>query len=146
MIIEFNTGKTDIVLVKVAEDAKNFELSHWNYQKQDYTDAYTLIYDSNKFEGKKGDRPHAHLPSGDWQIVGNPFELSDFEWSKILPHFRSGRQIELLEELKVYRVNPFKHPIYLGTTGADSYNEMIHKYDQSEERTGPYILLTAVKA
>lgn len=136
-------------------------------KNKSHTDAYTLLYDSDKFEGKKGDRPHVHLPSGDWQIVGNPFDLSEEQAIDLfgkehyneevgcyLPvfgywgfkYYKTAKEALklMLDYLKVYRVNPYKggkpsllnHDLW--------YSEQ--EWQEAEERTGNYILLTAVKA
>lgn len=170
MVIQYHTGKTDIVLVKVPEKTHSHKLTfrkgitrgkpygYWHIDYQfDESESYThggfvLFY--KDLGGKKN-----YPKEGCLALVGNPFELIEEKKRDIVPQMKdTGYPFEfqdvndtfddMLNHLKVYRVNPFNPPIErLQYGGGYSMRESeVTEYNEAEERTGPYILLTAVKA
>lgn len=75
-----------ILMVPLPSDASDLELSHFNYQKYDYTDDWTLIFKSNEdnITYINGDRPHRHLPQGNWQLVGLSDEITEEQASTVI--------------------------------------------------------------
>lgn len=154
MIIQYNTGKTDIVLVKFPEDKSQFyiEMGH--------------IFTGSSSNTSWDLHGRIELPPGNWQIVGNPFELSEIESRELVPalpvinrwinfetnHYCMITAVQsmkgLLNHLNVYQVNPYKDQLIDLTKeiGSEEYHWFREKWLAAEERTGNWQLLTAVKA
>lgn len=119
MIIQYSTGKAELCFVKVPEEATDFETgSHQQY--------FQLFF-SAPFNGMENARHLRPLPPGNWQIVGNPFELSeqesrcivqeidhpydyqyiDYEYPGKLYLTAKRSMQSLLGHLKIYQTNPF---------------------------------------
>lgn len=62
-VYQTSTSKANVCFVVVPRDARRFELSLWNYQKQEWGDTLTLIFESKEHEQKFGiaDRHHVLL-------------------------------------------------------------------------------------
>lgn len=163
-IKQFSTGKTDILAVMVPEGAHGFELTKWNYQKQDYLGRFTLLYDSLKMETnlKKGDRPHVQLPEGNWQIVGLSTEVTEGQWrelmlrtksflSGVFPVFHySGFEtakesgLSLIEANECFSVNPLDgvpRYVYGQNNSANTVWYTEKDYQQAQENTGTWLIL-----
>lgn len=78
MQVEHKTEKGIVLFVKVPDDAKLFELSHFNYQKYEYVDDLTLLFVSSSESQKynQRDRPHRLLPPGKWELIGIAVEVT----------------------------------------------------------------------
>lgn len=155
MIIKHNTGKAELCFVKVPEDAHNFKISK----------GY-LWFDNSQFTGCcKGALPE-FFGKGNWQIVGNPFELSEEQCKELFNHkdgygltyelpkpfhrhayfTAKAAMAEYLNRIEIYQTNPFFNPEVTMMQG-DGYvyygasDEEFAEYAQAEERVGNWILL-----
>lgn len=113
----------DLYAIPVPLDACNYEFSYFNYQKQDYTNELTIIFDTEmwKHKYKINDRPHRLLRvGGNWQILGEVTKDS-IPYGVLKLAFKDGEfghGIKILEERiysllavnGVHFVNPMPKP------------------------------------
>lgn len=161
MTIEYHTGKTDIILVKMPEGLDRVSISHnamWE----------NLSYRLPGAKAMPFGWTHVKLPTGRWKIAGNPFDLSRIQCSELVKYqglpwnaykdytndknwFNSPIDSfkSMLNHLKVYQVNPYGmgNPIMvIGHKGSEKICETIlnryqEEYQEAEERTGNWLLL-----
>lgn len=152
MQIRFNTGVCTLLMVKVPEDAHNFDIDgtdfYFNCQFGDvrFGNPRRLIMLCKKYQfiGLSHELTEEQCagfvdPACDkWEKYWRYKDYEDFNYY----HETAKESFEsLLRHIKVYNINPHKHPINMGTMDADSYNEMIHLYDHYQERTGIWAVL-----
>lgn len=161
MIIQHNTGKTELCFVKVPGDAVKPIL----YKVIDY---YMQYHQPSGEKGSFWKQTNVPLPSGNWQIVGNPFELSEEQCFELIKshietdyhdygppdtynvfedHGEANNAQEafadLLDSLQIYQTNPYQKP------PDDSFYTDKHvsdraEWEQLELRTRSFILLKKI--
>jgi len=97
MIKQIKTEKFEGLAVMVPEDANDFELSFWNYQRQMYLDTKSvLIFESRSDRRKqiRQDRPHVILPENDYLVLGKATELTEERCAEIVPSIIPGKLMQ----------------------------------------------------
>lgn len=156
--VNHETEKGEILFVKVPDDSRDFELSKWNYQKQDYVDDLTLIFESKEqYNLKKGDRPHIQLNVKGFKLIGLTSEITEEQvkmiltksggpWSAYRDYTADNNWFasalwsfrSLMQHLQVYEVNPLDKPKEDKTVGMVS---LIDFWNYVESRTGKWLVL-----
>jgi len=137
MTQEIKTDKFEGLLVKVPEG--QVEIFEYGFS------SYHLCITENK---------DIQLPVGQWKLIGNPFELSDWQWKGIVPtqftggaynysnypHLSAG--LSLLRSLQVYKENPFKN----GEPSTINHEVWYSKqeWQEAEKRTGNWVLIQKI--
>jgi len=159
MTQEFKTTKGSFLIVKVPEDTCNYVVR----QNAELSD---LWYDDNNNISKWID-----LPIARWQIVGDPFGLTEERYKELamrsdrhpdlelyIDHMadstryvyllKSAKEgfISLLNSLKIYQTNPIRKPEpQFDERGNGGYCQTwINDYEEAQERTGSFILLKKI--
>lgn len=134
MIQEIKTDKFEGLLVKVPDGSYGFRISYGSY---------VVLSWKHKTQGSGAYRITDNT-SEKWHIIGNPFELTD-ELLAILPETYTGRRysqwMDILKSLLVYKENPYQYPIIHDFSSEKKYKEQHLKWQQTEERTGNWVLL-----
>ena len=146
MQIEINTGKATILLVKVPEDTIPCHTYENTLSLRD-TKTRTLC-------------DVVGLPSKDWTLIGNAFELTEEQcrelagqskgWFERYKNYVTGvidqwsaKQsfASLLQANKVYKENPEIHPADVDTVEIDHYLRLEKEWKEAQKRTGNWIVL-----
>lgn len=163
MIIQANTGKAELCFVKVPKDSNEAEIVTNQAvipygQSLVVPDGYYKCFPNHMF---------IDLPSGNWQILGNPYQLSEEQCNDIVDIVWNGHNEHvfkdyvndnwepnarssfggLLHALNIYRTNPFgtKRDLYkIPAAGSPSWLKSVKDWQDAEERKGSWILLKKV--
>lgn len=146
MIIQHNTGKAELCFVKLPESKSGIEVT---------------IHGNERFLNVWGVED-IKLPSGNWQIVGNPFEITIEVIRDIVPEMRDSEYPfevqditdtwkDLLDKWRIYHTNPYNEDRmsieFHYNDGKASKKDLdgIHdKWEDAQERTGSFILLKKI--
>lgn len=158
MIITHNTGKSELCFVKVPTDSNEAEIVTNQAvipygQSLVVPDGYYKCFPNHKY---------IDLPEGNWQIVGNPFELSEEQCQDIVDVVWNGHNEKvfkdylnddwcpsakssfgsLLFNLNVHHTNPYKD----GDPSIVNHDVWYSRaqWKEAEERTGLFILLKEI--
>lgn len=155
MIIEYNTGKCDIALIKVLQGLDHFEIKNGKLETYERDAEIFNHYDS------------IELPEGNWSLLGNAFELTEEQAETILDHasdkwdkYYGWKDYEdlyhyhetykeslysLLRHLKVYKENPYgkEEPTDMPDLGAftQARRQKWRLWKEAEKTTGSWIIL-----
>lgn len=180
MTQEFKTEKGEFLIVKLPDNlvskyvymgylickVHNIENGVTEEQMEDYNKLQKYL--KNHDPDKDYKETYIKLPPFDWEIIGDPFDLTKDQWSLIVDHeelFINGNSegirymdYSLSEKYKDDVCEWFHHPMYSGISLLKSLNiyrtnplgkrEQTHKrhivtgsWDVAEVRTGKFILL-----
>ena len=158
MTVEAKIGEHELVFVKVSPDARDFRISK-GFPDPPLGD---LVYTTDLNVWHTGDEI---LPEGEWEILGDPFELSEAIYDFLMPglifgHTKIHKSYEdntpvdtakesfesLLYLLKVFKEHPLEDPGLTMKQGDGSVyytasDEDFAEYAFLEERVGNWVLL-----
>jgi len=157
MTVEAKIGEHELVFMKVAPDARDFRIS----QLSPEIPSSALIYTTDLNVDHTADEI---LPEGEWEILGDPFELSEakcdflmpgliFGHTKIHKSYEDNTPVDTAKEsfesltysLQVFKENPYgeKEPEDIPHLGAftQGRRELYRKWKELEERVGNWVLL-----
>lgn len=159
MKIEKNTGKAELCFVKVPEGSKSASVAN-----NVINDGCSTLITRDKHESATWIK----LPEGDWQIIGNPFEIDKDQCKAILkdkdgyhltvelpePNNRAAyfnarvAMDDWLKYLQIYQTNPYgEEPKDIPDLGlfTQSIRKKWQEWKKVEERVGNWILLIKTK-
>jgi len=155
MQIEYNTGKADILLVKLADGAR--ALGTEINEALDLTQLYYL----SDFMGLRDIRGCTDLPKGNWHLIGNPFELTE-EQAKELVDGQTYNPLRitykdyvngyyqysalesfgsLLAHLEIHQTNPLQDEWDEVCIWGHGSHMTMKEYQEAGKRSGNWVLL-----
>ena len=165
MQIQVNTGKADLLFVKVPEDAHDFQIDHNKNIECDQ------LYYRAIFMNLPNIGTTRSLPPGKWKIIGLANEITEEQcedlvesetdiWLQKMTYkcytkndaaYLSAKESfeSLMEANEIYSVNPLQKPMYSSLFGEDKkmmseYKERLSKWKRAEERTVKYLVLEQI--
>lgn len=166
MIIQHHTGKAELCFVKVPENAKTIDIA---FNSNQSWLRYTV-----EFAAYHKHLCNIDLPPGNWQIVGDPFELLEEQWKEVVPceliggiggigmqwHYPDYERsncigfdeattsgASLLRSLRIYQFNPFgteRDIRAIPAAGSPEWLKAVEDWREAEKRKGPFIMLRAL--